>query len=203
TEDVKDAPTFKDVAEKLFKFIHDCDVGGFNSNRFDIPLLAEEFLRAGIDFSVEGRNLIDAQVIFHMMEQRTLGAGYKFYCGKSLDDAHEALPDTMATYEIFEAQIERYANTTFKDKSGLETTPIVNDMDKIHEFCQRTSNVDLLGRIVYNDNKIPVFNFGKYKGQAVKDVLDRDPGYYGWMMQGDFPLYTKKVLSDIKNGKAL
>lgn len=203
TEDVKDAPTFKDVAEKLFKFIHDCDLGGFNSNRFDIPLLAEEFLRAGIDFSVEGRNLIDAQVIFHMMEQRTLGAGYKFYCGKDLDDAHEALPDTMATYEIFEAQIERYANTTFKDKSGTETTPIVNDMDKIHEFCQRTNNVDLLGRIVYNDNKIPVFNFGKYKGQAVKDVLDRDPGYYGWMMQGDFPLYTKKVLSDIKNGKAL
>jgi DNA polymerase-3 subunit epsilon len=203
TEDVKDAPTFKEMAPKFFKFIHGCDLGGFNSNRFDIPLLAEEFLRAGIDFSVEDRNLIDAQVIFHMMEQRTLGAGYKFYCNKNLEDAHEALADTMATYEIFEAQVERYADTVFTDKKGVESKPIVNDMDQLHEFCQRTNNVDLLGRIVYNENKIPVFNFGKYRGQAVKDVLDRDSGYYGWMMQGDFPLYTKKVLSDIKNGKAL
>lgn len=197
-EDVKDAPTFGDVASKLFKFIHDCDLGGFNSNRFDIPLLAEEFLRVGVDFSIEGRNLIDAQVIFHLMEQRTLSAGYKFYCGKSLDDAHEALPDTMATFEIFKEQIKRYEGQSAKDIRTKKSFEIQNDMEKIHAFCQRNRHADLMGRLVYNDDDQVVFNFGKYRGMPVKDVLKKDAGYFGWMMQGDFPNYTKKVLKELK-----
>lgn len=196
--DVQEAPTFADVADKLYKFIHDCDLGGFNSNRFDIPLLAEEFLRVGIDFSLEGRNLIDAQVIFHIMEQRTLKAGYKFYCGKDLDDAHEALPDTMATYEIFKAQIERYSGQAVIDARGNKLEPLENDMEAVHRFCQRQKKADLMGRLVYDDNGEVVFNFGKHKGRSVKEILQREPGYYGWMMQGDFPLYTKKVLSRLQ-----
>lgn len=197
-EDVAHAPTFADIADKLFKFIHDCDLGGFNSNRFDIPLLAEEFLRVGRDFSVEGINLVDVQVIFHMMEQRTLKAGYKFYCGKELDDAHEALPDTLATYEIFLEQMERYEGQPAIDTQGNKLESIANDIDVVHRFCQRHRNADLLGRLVYDDEDEVTFNFGKYKGQRVKAVLANDPGYYGWMMQGDFPLYTKKVLKQLK-----
>ncbi|MFZ6052647.1 exonuclease domain-containing protein [Halocola ammonii] len=198
-EDVKDAPTFKQISKGLFKFLHDCDLGGFNSNRFDIPLLAEEFLRVGIDFNVKDRNLVDVQVIFHLMEKRTLEAGYKFYCGKELPDAHEALPDTMATYEIFKAMLERYEDTEVKDKEGNVVKPVVNDMEKIHEFFQHHNNADLMGRLVYDDEDEVCFNFGKYKGRKVKDVLQEAPGYYGWMMQGDFPLYTKKVLTDVRN----
>lgn len=197
-EDVQQAPSFEKLAPALFKFLHDCDLGGFNSNKFDIPLLVEEFLRVGIDFSIEGRNLIDVQVIFHLMEQRTLKAGYKFYCGKDLDDAHEALPDTQATYEIFEAMLDRYAGLSIDDGKGGSYEPVVNDMEKIHALCQRHKNADLMGRLVYNEEDVVVFNFGKYKGQSVKEVLQKDPGYYGWMMQGDFPLYTKKVLSDLR-----
>jgi DNA polymerase-3 subunit epsilon len=197
-DDVKDAPTFAGVADKLYKFMHDCDLGGFNSNRFDIPLLAEEFLRVGIDFSMEGRNLIDVQVIFHLMEQRTLKAGYKFYCGKDLDDAHAALPDAMATLEILQAQVDRYDGMVVPDGKGGQEDTFSTDIDKLHGFCQRHRNVDLAGRMVYNENNVAVFNFGKYKGMPVVDVLQKDAGYYGWMMQGDFPLYTKKVLSDLR-----
>lgn len=198
-KDVADKPTFAQVADKLYKFMHDCDLGGFNSNRFDIPLLAEEFLRVGIDFSMEGRNLIDVQVIYHLMEQRTLKAGYRFYCGKSLDDAHEALPDAMATLEILQAMAEKYEGMKVPDGKGGEEDTFYPDMDRLHKFCQRHRNVDLAGRMVYDENDVPVFNFGKYKGMAVKEVLTKDPGYYGWMMSGDFPLYTKKVLSDLRN----
>lgn len=198
-EDVKGKPTFADVADKLYKFLYDCDLGGFNSNRFDVPLLAEEFLRVGIDFSLENRNLIDVQVIFHMMEQRNLKAGYKFYCGKDLDDAHEALPDAMATFEIFEAMLDRYSDTEVEDKDGNTIKPVVNDMDAISSFFQHKKHADLMGRLVYNDEEEVVFNFGKYKGKSVKEVLDTDPGYYGWMMNGDFPLYTKKVLKELRN----
>lgn len=197
-EDVKDARTFADIAPKLFKYLHGCDLGGFNSNRFDIPLLAEEFLRAGIDFGVEDRNLIDAQVIFHLMEQRTLSAGYKFYCNKTLDGAHEALPDTLATFEIFKAQIERYDGVEYTDKKGVANSPIINDMEAIGKFCQRNNNADLMGRLVYNDAGEVTFNFGKNKGKTVKEILEKEPGYYGWMMQGSFPLYTKKVLKSVK-----
>lgn len=196
--DVIDAPTFKDVADKLFKFLYDADLAGYNSNKFDVPILAEEFLRCGIEFSIEGRNLIDVQNIFHLMEQRTLRAGYKFYCGKELDNAHEAMADVEATYEVFLAQIERYKDTEIEDREGRLYTPVVNDMKHLHEVSQRHKNVDFLGRFVYDKNGTEVFNFGKHKGRPVEDVLREEPGYYGWMLNGDFPLYTKKVLRDIK-----
>lgn len=198
-EDVKDAPTFEQFAPKLFKFLFDCDLGGFNSNRFDIPLLAEEFLRANVDFSLEGRNLIDVQVIFHMMEQRNLKAAFKFYCGKTLDDAHEALPDALATYEVFEAMLDRYKDAQIEDKDGKLLTPVVNDMEAIHLLSERKKKLDMVGHIIYNEKDQPVFNFGKYKNIAVEDVLQRDTGYFSWMMNADFPLYTKKVLKELRD----
>jgi DNA polymerase-3 subunit epsilon len=197
-EDVKDAPTFKEVAPKIFKFIYDADLAGFNSNKFDVPILAEEFLRCGIDFSIEDRNLIDVQNIFHLMEQRTLKAGYKFYTGKELESAHEAMADVKATYEVFKAQIDRYQGVEIEMRNGEKKAPIVNDMEKLHEVSQRHRNVDFLGRFVYNDDDVECFNFGKHKGKPVVEVLKNEPGYYGWMLNGDFPLYTKKVLKSIK-----
>lgn len=190
TEDkIKDKPTFKDLASDFYTFIEGCDLAGFNSNRFDVPLLAEEFLRAGIDFNVNDRKLVDVQNIFHKMEQRTLVAAYKFYCNKDLTNAHSAEADTTATYEILEAQIEKYADLNA-------------DTEFLSEFSQVTKNADLLGRFVYNDKNIIVFNFGKHKGKAVTEVLAKEPGYYSWMMNGDFPLYTKKVMKDIKSTMA-
>ena len=182
---IKDKATFKEIASDLNAFIKDCDLAGFNSNRFDVPLLAEEFLRAGIDFNVNDRKLVDVQNIFHKMEQRTLVAAYKFYCAKDLTNAHSAEADTTATYEILEAQIEKY-------------TELSGDTEFLSEFSQMTRNADLLGRFVYNDENVIVFNFGKHKGKAVTAVLEKEPGYYSWMMNGDFPLYTKKVMKDIK-----
>lgn len=196
--DVQTAPTFKDVAPKLFKFLFDCDLGGFNSNRFDIPLLAEEFLRAEIDFSIEGRNLVDVQVIFHLMEQRNLKAAYKFYCGKELEDAHEALPDTLATVEVFRAMLEHYKDVSRKDDNGNDYFPVQNDMEAIHKLSERRKKADFAGHIVYNEHEVTVFNFGKYKGMPVVEVFKRDTGYFSWMMNADFPLYTKKVLKEIR-----
>lgn len=184
-KDVKDAPLFKNLAKELAKFIEGCDIGGFNSNRFDVPLLAEEFLRVGVDIDMSKRYFIDVQTIFHKMEKRTLEAAYKFYCDKELSDAHSAEADTRATYEVFKAQIARY--------DELE-----NDIPFLAEFSSFTRNVDFMGRIVYNDKDEEVFNFGKYKGVKVEEVLDKDPGYYGWIMNSDFPLYTKKMLTKIK-----
>lgn len=198
--DVVDAPTFAEVAPKLFKFLFDADLAGFNSNKFDVPILAEEFLRAGIDFSIENRNLIDVQNLYHLMEQRTLKAGYKFYCGKDLVDAHQAMADVDATYEIFLAQLERYKDAEIEDRDGNAYVPIQNDMEHLHKVSQRHRNVDFLGRFIYDENDEIVFNFGKHKGKRVEDVLQWEPGYYGWMMNGDFPLYTKKVLKKIKEG---
>ncbi len=197
-EDVVDAPNFESIAGKLFIFLQGCDLAGFNSNKFDLPLLAEEFLRAGIDFSLEDRNIIDVQVLFHLMEQRTLRAGYKFYLGKPLDNAHEALADTMATYEIFVEQVKRYQGEKVFDLRGNELATFDNDMEVLHQVSQRHRPADLMGRMVYNDDHEIVFNFGKYRGKSVKEVLLNDSGYYGWMMQGDFPLYTKKVLKEIR-----
>ncbi|PCI95020.1 MAG: DNA polymerase III subunit epsilon [Flavobacteriales bacterium] len=185
-DDVKEKATFKEVANELNDFINDCDLAGYNSNRFDIPLLAEEFLRAGINFDVASRKLVDVQNIFHKKEQRTLVAAYKFYCDKDLTNAHSAEADTTATYEILEAQIAKYDD-------------IKSDTDFLSEFSQMTKNVDLLGRFIYNDKNIAIFNFGKHKGKPVTEVLEKEPGYYGWMMNGDFPLYTKKVLKEIKS----
>jgi DNA polymerase-3 subunit epsilon len=184
-EDVKDAPTFQSVAKNLAREIEGCDLAGYNSNKFDIPLLAEEFLRADVDIDMTKRKFIDVQVIFHKMEQRTLGAAYKFYCDKDLENAHSAEADTRATFEILKAQLDRYPS-------------LQNDMAALAEFSAHNRNVDFAGRIIYNDKKIEVFNFGKYKGQAVEEVLARDPGYFGWLMNGDFPLHTKKVITNIK-----
>jgi len=184
-EDVKDAPTFNEIARSLAKEIEGCDLAGYNSIRFDIPLLAEEFLRAGVDIDLSRRKFVDVQVIFMKMEPRTLTAAYKFFAGKELTDAHSAEADTLATYEVLQAQLDHYPN-------------LENDIGKLAEFSAHNRNVDFAGRIVYNDDDVEVFNFGKYKGKPVREVLKSDPGYFGWMMNGDFPLYTKKVLTSIK-----
>ena len=199
-DDVKSKHTFGVIAPGLVKFLHHCDLGGFNSNRFDVPMLAEEFLRVGVDFGLEGRNLIDVQNIFHKMEQRTLKAAYRFYCDKELEGAHEAYPDTAATLEILVSQLEKYSDATISDSRGETVGPVPSDMDELHKFCQRTHNADLAGRLIYNDDGVIVFNFGKNKGVSVKELIERDPGYFGWMMNGDFPRYTKRVLEQIKEG---
>ena len=185
--DVKDCPTFKQVAKEIAADFEGADIAGFNSNRFDVPLLAEEFLRAGVDLDMTRRKLVDVQVIFHKMEQRTLVAAMKFYCGKELEDAHSAEADTRATYEVLKAQLDRYPE-------------LLNDIDALSEFSSHTNNVDFAGRIIYNEQGIEVFNFGKYEGMPVREVLQRDPSYYSWMMQGDFTLNTKQVLTRIKLG---
>jgi DNA polymerase-3 subunit epsilon len=197
-DDVKDEPTFKEVAKTLAKFMEGCDLGGFNSNRFDIPLLAEEFLRADVDVDLKRHKFIDVQAIFHKMEKRTLAAAYKFYCNAELKDAHSAMADTKATYEVLKAQLDLYKGVEFEDNEGKKTKPIVNDMKKLSEFSSFTKNVDFVGRIVLDENGVEIFNFGKNKGIPVEKVLREQPGYYGWMMNSEFPLYTKKVLTRIK-----
>ena len=184
-DDVKDCPLFKEVAKEIANEFEGSDVAGFNSNRFDLPLLAEEFLRAQVDIDLSRLAAIDVQVLYHKREPRTLTAAYKFYCGKELEDAHSALADTRATYEVLKAQLDHY-------------TDMENDMDKLSKESSFTNNVDFAGRIVYDESGREVFNFGKYKGMPVDAVLDRDPGYYGWMMNGDFTLNTKQVLTRIK-----
>jgi DNA polymerase-3 subunit epsilon len=184
-EDVKDCPTFKEVAKSLAAQIEGCDLAGFNSNRFDIPLLAEEFLRADVNIDLTKRKFIDVQTIFHKMEQRNLIAAYKFYCGKELTEAHSAEGDTRATYEILMSQLDRYPE-------------LENDVDALSTFSSFNQNVDFAGRMVYNENGEEVINFGKYKGHLVKEVLKKDLGYYGWIMQGDFPLNTKQKLTEIR-----
>jgi DNA polymerase III subunit epsilon len=183
--DVKDAPEFKAIARDLAKIFDGADFAGYNSNKFDIPLLAEEFLRAEVDFDMKKRRFVDVQVIFHKMEQRTLGAAYKFYCDKNLENAHSALADTLATYEILKAQIERYDE-------------LKDDIESLSKFSTQTRSADFAGRIVYNDKDVEIFNFGKYKGIPVEEIFEKEPGYYSWMMNGDFPLFTKKVITAIK-----
>jgi DNA polymerase-3 subunit epsilon len=197
-DDVKDKPTFKEVAKILAKFIEGCDLCGFNSNRFDIPLLAEEFLRADVDIDLKKHKFIDVQAIFHKMEKRTLAAAYKFYCNKELVDAHSAMADTKATYEVLKSQLDMYQGVEYEDAKGVKTTPIVNDMGKLSEFSSYDQNVDYVGRIVYDEKGVEVFNFGKNKGLPVEKVLTEQPGYFGWMMDSEFPLYTKKVLTRIR-----
>ncbi len=184
-EDVKDAPGFGEVGKTVARDFEGCDLAGYNSVRFDIPLLAEEFLRAGIEIDLKRRKFIDVQVIFMKMEPRTLTAASKYFLGKELIDAHSAEADTRATYEVLQAQLERYPD-------------LQNDVNKLAEFSAHNRNVDFAGRIVYNDEDVEVFNFGKHKGKPVAEVFKTDQGYYGWMMKGDFPLYTKKVLTSIK-----
>lgn len=196
--DVANEPTFKAVAKTIANFIEGCDLAGFNSNRFDIPLLAEEFLRSGIDIDLKKRKFVDVQAIFHKMEKRTLTAAYKLYCEKDLEDAHSAMVDTKATYEVLKAQLDRYQDAEFEDNHGHKSYPIKNDINALSEFSAYDRNVDFMGRIVYDENGVEVFNFGKNKGVSVEKVLRDQPGYYGWIMNGDFPLYTKKVLTAIK-----
>lgn len=184
-EMVADKPTFKEIAKLIAKDIEGCDIAGYNSNRFDVPLLMEEILRAGVEIDLSKRKFIDVQTIFHKKEQRTLTAAYKFYCGKELIGAHGAEADTKATYEVLKGQLDKY--------DDLE-----NSVEFLAEFSMQNKNVDFAGRIVYNDKGIEVFNFGKYKGIPVVEVFTRDLGYYSWMMQGDFALSTKKVLTELK-----
>ena len=184
-EDVRDCPTFAQVAKSLEQFIRGCDFGGFNSNRFDLPVLVEEFLRAGVDVDFKRRRFVDVQNIFHKKEQRTLVAAYKFYCDKDLEDAHSAEADTLATYEVLMAQLERYPD-------------LENDIDKLAEFSTRGEAADYAGRILFNEKGEEVFGFGKYKGRPVAEVFRAEPSYYAWMMNGDFPLYTKKVITEIR-----
>lgn len=197
-KDVENEPTFKGIAKSLSEFLKNCDLAGYNSNKFDIPILAEEFLRAEVDFDVKNRRFVDVQNIFHQMEQRTLKAAYKFYCGKDIINAHSAQADIEATYEVFLAQLERYENVEFEDKKGVKSIPVKNDIKALHDFTNINKNADLVGRIVFNEQGVEVFNFGKHMGKPVEEVLKNEPSYYAWMMNGDFPLYTKKTLTDIK-----
>ena len=184
-DDVKDCPKFKEIAKSLAALIEGCDLAGFNSNRFDIPLLAEEFLRADVDIDLSKSKFVDVQTIFHKMEQRTLAAAYKFYCDRDLELAHSADSDVKATYEVLKAQLERYPN-------------LKNNITFLSEFSSFNNNVDFAGRMIYNDKGEEVINFGKYKGRLVAEVLHVDPGYYSWIMNGDFALNTKKKLTEIK-----
>ncbi len=184
-QDVANSPKFKEVAHTVAQDLQGSDIAGFNSNRFDIPLLAEEFERAGVDIDLKKRHFIDVQTIFHKMEQRTLVAAYKFYCGKSLENAHAAAADAEATYEVLKAQLDRYPE-------------LQNDVDFLEKFTAFNRSADFAGVIVYNDKNEEVFNLGKHKGERVEDVLATDPGYYSWMENADFPLYTKRVLTRIK-----
>ena len=182
---VANEPTFKQLATEINNMIKDADLAGFNSNRFDIPLLAEEMLRADMDFDMKSRLAIDVQTIFHKMEQRTLSAAYKFYCDKNLENAHTAAADTLATYEVLEAQVERYED-------------LENNAKFLAEFSSRKRFADFAGFIAFNKEGQEVFSFGKHKGKLVTDVLETEPGYFGWLLNADFPLYTKKVLTAIK-----
>lgn len=198
--DVADKPTFKEMAPRLLQFIGDADLAGYNSNKFDVPMLVEEFLRAGIDFDVKKRHLVDVQNIFHKMEQRTLKAAYTFYCGKNLDNAHSADADTLATYEVLKAQLDRYKDAEFVDRDGKVSCPVVNDVEALSQFTTAAQWADLAGHIGIDKHGREVFNFGKYKGEPVASVFTKEPSYYDWMMKSDFPLYTKKVITDIYDG---
>ena len=184
-DDVKDCPLFREVAKEIAADFEGCDLAGFNSNRFDLPMLAEEFLRAQVDIDLTRHHAIDVQVLYHKREPRTLSAAHKFYCGCEFDNAHSALADTRATYEVLKAQLDHYDD-------------MENDVAALAKESSFTRNVDFAGRFVYDDAGREVFNFGKYKGEPVAAVLQRDPGYYGWMMNGDFPLNTKQALTRIK-----
>lgn len=183
--DVADAPVFREIAKKLIAFLEGTDLAGYNAIKFDIPVLAEEFLRINMDFNFLKRKYIDVQVIFHKKEQRTLAAAYQFYCNKELENAHSSMADTQATFDVLKSQLDRY--------SDLE-----NDVEKLAEFSSFNNNVDFAGRIIYDENGIEIFNFGKHKGKSVEKVFSEDPSYYSWMMNADFPLYTKKILTEIK-----
>lgn len=183
--DVADKPGFAIVGKEINQFIDNSDLAGYNSNKFDVPLLVEEFIRADIDFDVKKRKLIDVQVVFFKKEPRTLGAAYRFYCNKELENAHSAEGDVLATYEVLKAQIEKYDD-------------LKNDVSQISKFSSQINSADFAGMVLYNDQNKEIFNFGKHKGETVESIFEKEPGYYNWIMNSDFPLYTKKVLTSVK-----
>lgn len=184
-KDVKDEPTFADLAKEINQFIGNSDLAGYNSNKFDVPVLLEEFLRADIDFDIKKRKLVDVQVIFFKKEPRTLSAAYKFYCQKELENAHTAEADVLATYEVLKSQIEKYDD-------------LKNDVSQISKFSSQFKTADFAGMVIFNDKDEEIFNFGKHKGKTVEEIFQKEPGYYNWIMNADFPLYTKKVLTGVK-----
>lgn len=187
-EKVADAPNFKTLAGEIYAFMKGCDWAGFNSDRFDIPMIAEEFMRAELDFDLKNHKTIDVQTIFHKMEQRTLSAALKFYCDKDLINAHSAMADTEATYQVLLAQVERYEE-------------LENNLDFLSQFSTRKRSLDVAGFIVLNKENQPCFSFGKHKGKTIVEVLEKEPGYFGWLLDADFPLYTKKVLTALRLSK--
>lgn len=197
-EMVRDAPTFSQIAGELNAFLNNCDLAGYNSNKLDIPMLVEEFLRAGIDFDLKGRRLIDVQNIFHKMEPRTLAAAYQFYCNKPLENHHSAEADALATYEILRAMLDRYQGVTIRNRDGQPYEPVINDVDALSRFSEMYNTADLAGHLVYDENGREVFNFGKYKGRPVEEIFQKEPAYYDWMMKASFPLSTKKVITAIR-----
>jgi DNA polymerase-3 subunit epsilon len=196
-EDVKDEPTFKSLAKNLATFLEGCDLAGFNSNRFDIPMLVEEFLRVGVEFEIKNRKTVDTQRIYHMMEPRNLSAAYKFYCDKTLMDAHSAEADTIATFEVLQGQISKYDGQKVFDSHGKHLGSVQNDVAALHELTA-SRIIDFAGRMVFNDKGEEVFNFGKHNGKRVEDILKSEPSFYDWMMKAEFPLDTKRRLTEIK-----
>jgi len=191
---VANQPSFAQQAVEIAAFIGDADLAGYNSNKFDVPLLVEEFLRVGVDFSLENRRLVDVQNIFHKMEQRTLVAAYRFYCDKDLTGAHSADADTRATYEVLKAQLDRYKDVPFTDFNGTTSTPVVNDIDALSRFTSNQQWADLVGHIGYDKHHREIFNFGKYKNKTLQEVFAQEPAYYDWMMKANFPISTKQVV---------
>ena len=198
-EDITDKPTFKQIGKELIAFLKGADLAGFNLLRFDIPILAESFLRADLDFKIENRKIVDVQKLFHLMEKRTLKAAYLFYCQKELEGAHNAMVDIEATVEVLMEQVKRYENQSVVDALGNTLKKEKNDVATLHDLTN-TNMVDFAGRMVYNEQQVPIFNFGKHKGKTVSEVFKLEPSYYNWMIQGDFPLDTKRKLTQIKMG---
>jgi DNA polymerase-3 subunit epsilon len=197
-EDIKDEPTFKQIAKEITKFLEGCDLCGFNVLKFDLPMLAEELLRAEVAFETKSRKIVDAQKIFHMMEPRTLHAAYKFYCDKNLENAHSAEADTIATFEVLDAQVKKYEGVSIKDnKTGKEHIPVKNDVQALHDITS-SNMIDYGGRMVYNNEGVAIFNFGKHRNKPVLEVLQKEPGYYDWILKSDFALNTKQKLTEIK-----
>ena len=194
-----DKPSFRDLAPEIAAFIGDADLAGYNSNKFDVPLLVEEFLRAGQPFSLKNRNLVDVQNIFHKMEQRTLKAAYRFYCNKNLDNAHSADADTLATYEVLKAQLDRYQGADYTAPDGTVSQPVVNDIEQLSAFSANSQWADLVGHIGYNKQHQEIFNFGKHKGEPLEHIFQIEPAYYDWMMKADFPLPTKACITEVWN----
>lgn len=196
-EDVKDKPTFKEIAKECAKFLEGADLSGFNILKFDVPMLVEEFLRADVEFDYRRKKIIDAQRIFHFMEKRTLAAAYKFYVNKEIENAHSAEADTEATIEVLKAQVEKYAGQDVTDGLGKKVGVILNDMESLNQLSS-SQQVDLAGRMVYDHKGVEVFNFGKHRNKSVTEILQQEPSYYDWIMKGDFPLDTKRRLTEIK-----